>query len=71
VGSENPAGRRQFERASEARHGEDDAAFNHIWRGSWLSDETYWQELSQMREGIEAKHYGVESSYYSQFAAEE
>jgi len=54
IPKDSPAGRRQLERALEARREEDDAEFNLV-RGGWcLGDETFRQELLvQMRETID------------------
>jgi REP-associated tyrosine transposase len=72
IPKDSPAGRRQLERALEARRAEDDEAFTPIRRGWYLGDETFRQELLvQMREGIGAEHYGEERAQTAEAAAEE
>jgi REP element-mobilizing transposase RayT len=72
IPKDSPAGRRQLERALEARRGEDDAEFNLVRRGWCLGDETFRQELlAQMREGIGAEHYGEERAQTAEAMAEQ
>ena len=71
IPKDSPAGRRQLERALEARREEGDEAFTPIRRGWYLGDEAFRQELlAQMREGIGAEHYGEERAQTAEAAAE-
>jgi putative transposase len=72
IPKDSPAGRRQLERALEARREENDAEFNLVRRGWCLGDETFRQELLvQMRETIGAEHYGEERAQTAEAMTEQ
>jgi len=72
IPKDSPAGRRQLERALEARRAEDDEAFTPIRRGWYLGDETFRQELlAQMSERMGAEHYGEERAQTAEAMAEQ
>ena len=62
IPKDSPAGRRQFERALEARRGaEEGGEFHAIRRGWCLGGETFRRELlAQTSERLGAEHYGEE-----------
>ena len=62
IPKDSPAGRRQLERALEARRGaETGDEFKTVRRGWCLGEETFRQELlAQMSERLGAEHYGPE-----------